>query len=252
MGQKTLGMTSGQWIVLVVLGMAACILIGIAGVMLLRVRAGAVQVVAPTGTPAPSRTPLPTPTAVSTVTPIPGWTAYTFAQGQASLWLPAGYNGGDPSTATETIMANLRSATQDQAFLDDVRDLIALPDIKFFAFDPDFDTGIRIVYVGAEAMDPGADVNMDEALNQLMSNFTGASDRVVERQVVQLERFPAGKLVVDSKVPAGDGEALTSLAVYAVQSGEWMWYLSFRTGREEFKGYQPTIEASVNSFWAHP
>jgi len=31
-----------------------------------------------------------------------------------------------------------------------------------------------------------------------------------------------------------------------------MWFITFRTGREEFKEYQQSIEVSVNSFWIQP
>ena len=93
---------------------------------------------------------------------------------------------------------------------------------------------------------------MDYYLNRMMDNFTDVNDRVVERQIAQLDHYQAGKLVIESKVQAGDAERFVTIAIYMVKVGDTMWFITYRTGREEFKDHQQTIEASANSFWVQP
>jgi hypothetical protein len=37
-----------------------------------------------------------------------------------------------------------------------------------------------------------------------------------------------------------------------VQVEDTMWFITYRTGREEYVSQQPFIEASINSFWVQP
>ena len=252
MEQRYFGMTMGQLIILAVLGFMACVLAGIAGSMALTMTSNPRQVAQPTYTLAPTQAPAPTSTAVPTITAIPDWNAFNFAEYRAIVWLPASYSGGDTTTSSETILQNLRAATEDEAFINDIQGLIALPEIKFFAFDTDLTNGTRFMYVGNEALDPDLFITMDDYLNRTMDNLIGGSERVVERQIVQLDRYPAGKLVIENKVPAGEGEAFVTMAVYLVRAGNTMWFINYRTGKSEYKGYQPIVEDSVNSFWAQP
>ena len=252
MKQRYFGMTVGQLIILAVLGCIAISLAGIAGSMALTMTSNPAPVSQPTYTPAPTQTPSPTSTAVPTITAIPDWKSYNFAEHQAIVWLPASYFGGDTPASSDAIMSNLRASTADEAFINDIQGLIALPEIKFFAFDTDFSNGAKFMYVGSEALDPDTYLTMDDYLNRMMDNFTSGSERVVERQTIELGRYPAGKLVVENRVPAGEGETIVSMAIYSIRVGDTMWYLNYRTGKTEYKGYQPIIEESVNSFWAQP
>jgi hypothetical protein len=75
---------------------------------------------------------------------------------------------------------------------------------------------------------------------------------VVGRQIEELDYSQAGKLVVESKVPAEDTEVFVTTAIYLIQVNDTMWSITFRTGREEFSSYQEIIETSVKSFWVQP
>jgi hypothetical protein len=90
---------------------------------------------------------------------------------------------------------------------------------------------------------------MDDYLNQMMDDFADGNDRVTGRQIVQLDHYPAGKLVVESKVPVGGAETYVTMAIYMIEADDTMWLIRFRTGREEFSDYQQTIETSAGSFW---
>jgi hypothetical protein len=160
--------------------------------------------------------------------------------------------GGDTKTSSDAIMERLRATFEDDVFASDIQGLIAIPEIAFFAFDTEFDNSARFMHVGKEPLDPDLALSMDDYLNRMMDNFAGGNDRVVERQIAQLDYYSAGKLVVESKVPAGEVEIFVTMVVYMIEIDDTMWFITFRTGRDEYVSQQPVIEASVNSFWVQP
>jgi hypothetical protein len=250
-GQRYLGMTLAQIGILVALVLVACVAIGILGTMMLSM-GPLTQQAEPTYTLQPSPTVVLTPTPWPTITPIPDWQEYSFTESQARIWLPARYIGGDTATSKDIVMERLRATFNDEAFASDIQGLLAIPEIAFFAFDTEFTNSARFMHVGKEALDPDLALSMDDYLNRLMDTFTGSNDRVVGRQIAELDYYRAGKLVVESKVPAGDVETFVTAAIYLIQVNDTMWFITFRTGRDEFKDYQDIIESSVNSFWVQP
>ena len=158
-------------------------------------------------------------------------------------------HGGDTGTSSEEIMEKLKATFNDEAFASDIQGLMAIPEIDFFAFDTEFDQFARFMYVGNEALNPDLDLSMDDYLNRMVDNSTDGSDRVVERQITQLDYYSVGKLVVDSKVPAGEVEHLVTMAIHMIQVDNTMWLITFRTGREEYVSHRQIIESIVNSFW---
>lgn len=249
--KKYFGMTLAQIGILSALALVACIVFGILGTLMLDLVPGTRQV-EPTSTLQPSPTSIVTSTVWPTVTPIPNWNEYSFLGNQARIWLPASYWGGDTATSSGAIMEGFKTTFKDEAFTMDVEGLLAIPEIAFFAFDTESTTSARIAYVGSEPLNPDLDLSMDFYLNRMMDNFSDASDRVVERQIIQLDHYQTGKLVVESKVPTGDSESFITIVIYMVQVDDTMWSITFRTGREEYKDYQDIIETSANSFWVQP
>ena len=249
-GQRYFGMTIGQIGILAGLALVGCVVIGILGTLLLNSAPN--TEVEPTYTLQPSPTAVFTSTPWPTVTPIPNWQEHSFLDGRARIWLPASYSGGDTASSSEEIMEKLTATFNDEAFASDVASLLAIPEIAFFAFDTESTSSARLAYVGSEPLEPGLNLSMDYYLNRMMDNFTDANDRVVERQIEQLDHYQAGKLVVESKVQAGDAERFVTIVIYMVQVDNTMWFITYRTGREEFKDHQQTIETSASSFWVQP
>ncbi len=247
-GQRYFGMTLAQIGILAVLALVACIAIGIMGTLMLN-SVPNTQQTQPTYTLQPSPTPVVTSTPWPTITPIPDWQEYSFADGQARIWLPASYIGGDIATSSEEIMEKLKETIDDEAFANDIQGLMASPEISFFAFDTEFTSSVRFMFVGSETLSPDLVIKMDDYLNNMVDNSTDGSNRVVERQVTQLDYYPVGKLVVESKIPAEDVEVYVTIAIYVIQVDNTMWIITFRTGREEFGSYRSIIEASARSFW---
>jgi hypothetical protein len=246
--QRYFGMTLAQIGILAALALVACIVIGILGTMMLNF-APTTQPVEPTYTLQPSPTVAFSPTPWPTITPIPDWQEYSFAEGQASIWLPASYIGGDTVTSSEAIMEKLKATFDDEAFANDIQGLMATPEISFFAFDTVYTSAVRFMFIGRETLSPDVVVTLDGYLNSMVDNSINGSDRLVERQVTQQDYYQVGKLVVESKVPAENAEVYVTVATYVIQVDNTMWLITFRTGREEFGGYRPTIESIANSFW---
>jgi hypothetical protein len=247
-GQRLFGMTTAQIGILVVLAFVACIAIGLLGFMLLSSVPQAPQII-PTYTLQPSPTTVVTSTAWPTVTPIPGWQEYGFAEDQARIWLPASYIGGDTVASPGSIMEKLKATVDDEDFVNDIQELIASPDIFFFAFDTEFTSVIRFMYAGKETLSPDLVITIDDYLNHMMDIAADGSSRVIERQVTQLDYFPVGKLVVENRVAAGDVDVYVTMSVYVIQVDNTMWFISYRIGRDEFASYRSIMEASANSFW---
>lgn len=247
-GKRYFGMTLAQIGILAALALVACIVIGILGTMMLNFTP-TTQSVEPTYTLQPSPTPVMPSTPWPTVTPIPDWQEYSFAEGQARIWLPASYIGGDTVTSSGTIMEKLKATFDDEAFANDIQGLMATPEVSFFAFDTEFTSAVRFMFIGKETLSPDVVITLDGYLNNMVDNSVDGSDRLVERQVTQEDYYPVGKLVVESKVPAEDAEVYVTVATYVIQVDNTMWLITFRTGREEFGGYRPTIESIATSFW---
>ncbi len=247
-GQRYFGMTLVQIGILAALAFIACIVIGILGMMLLNSAPAAPQI-APTYTLQPRPTTVLTATPWPTITPIPGWQEYTFADGQARIWLPASYIGGDTVTSSGSIMEKLKATVDDEAFANDIQELIASPEVSLFAFDTEFSTVIRFMFISRETLSPDLVFTLDDYLNRMMDDAAGGGSRVVERQITQLDSYPIGKLVVENKIPAGDVEVFVTVSVYVIQVDNTMWLITFRTGREEFGSYRLIMETCAGSFW---
>jgi hypothetical protein len=247
-GQRYFGMTLAQIGILAALALVACIIIGILGTMMLNFTP-TTQQAEPTYTLQPSPTTVETSAPWPTVTSIPDWQEYSFAEGQARIWLPASYIGGDTVTSSEAIMEKLKATINDEAFASDIQGLMATPEVSFFAFDTEFTSAVRFMFIGKETLSPDLVITLDNYLNHMVDNSTDGSNRLVERQVTQQDYYSVGKLVVESKIPAEDVEVYVTIATYVIQVDNTMWLITFRIGREEFGSYRPIIESIANSFW---
>jgi hypothetical protein len=247
-GQRYFGMTLAQIGILAALALVACIVIGIFGTMLLNFTPTA-QPVQPTYTLQPSPTPSAMPTAWPTITPIPDWQEYSFAEGQSRIWLPASYVGGDTVTSSAAVMEKLKATFDDEAFANDIQNLMATPEVSFFAFDTEFTSVIRFMFIGKETLSRDVVVTLDGYLNSMVDNSITGSDRLIERQVTQGDYYPIGILVVESKIPAENADVFVTVATYVIPVDNTMWQITFRTGREEFGSLRSNIESIANSFW---
>jgi hypothetical protein len=206
----------------------------------------------PTYTLSPSETPSPEPTQLITTTPIPGWSKFEFANPPGELWLPESYEGGDTVNYPDIVLLSAEIFIDDQEFIDDIKNLIEIPEVVFFAFDTDSEGVIRFAYVMSEELDPDLDVTLDVYMNVLSDNAAEDGAKVVGRTTVQTDQYEAGRIVIENKVPAGDLEAFIHLTIYSIRLDNTMWNVAFRTGRDEYNDYLPVMDDVVNTFRVHP
>jgi hypothetical protein len=56
-----------------------------------------------------------------------------------------------------------------------------------------------------------------------------------------------------TRLPLGEGLAINAkFSLHAIRVGNGGWGIFFRTGRDEFDSYFPTIESGVRSFYLEP
>lgn len=245
--KRYFGMTQAQIGILVGLALVSCVVIGIFGKMISDTNA-AVEPASRMYTPSPTPLPTASPTPWPESNPISGWQVHTFASPQAQIWLPKSYIGSDTTTITVDELEKVK-ITIDDVFLNEDLYRISSPEVAFFAFDTASSEVLRNVYVRRESLDPASLLSMNDHLNMLMADLSSDSDRVVERQIKQMENFPAGTLVLESKVLQDDVEAFVSTSVHMIRVEDTMWTIVLRSGRGEYSDYKTTIEDIVNSFW---
>jgi hypothetical protein len=205
-----------------------------------------------TSTLAVSDTPTPEPTRPPSPTPIPGWNKFEFAIPPGEIWLPEGYEGGDTITYPDVVLLSAEVFVEDQEFIDDVKNLIEIPEVVFFAFDSNSTGVIRFVYVMGEPIDPDFNVTLDDYMNALANNAKADGTKLVGRTIMPMDRYQVGRTVIENEVPAGEFSAWIHLTIYSIHLEDVMWNIAFRTGRDEFNDYLPVMENVVNTFVLHP
>jgi len=209
----------------------------------------------PTYTLSPSKTPVPTATPRPTPTLIPGWNQFTFEEDSAEIWLPGSYQGGDTVEYLDIILLILETYVDDEDYIGWVKNYIDENEIVFYGFDNENDDMVLTVdvFIFKEYLPTDVDLTMDEYLNQLMDQLSSGGNRVVDRQVVQLNYYEAGRIYVDTEVKVGDEMVVRGRqAIYSIRIEDAMWSILFTTSKEDFKEYLPTIENSVNTFFVQP
>ncbi|MCK5053424.1 MAG: hypothetical protein KAR65_04060 [Anaerolineales bacterium] len=179
-----------------------------------------------------------------TATPIPGWER--FEGGDVELWLPESYKGGNLSEDIELIVDNLRSLG---------------PDFEQMALIVEQNPSMYVIWAfDSEIGDSGAltnmavttekvlsaltiDTYMDAALRQLPAQF-----QVVERGIVSLGEYQAGRLVMEFTISGVAGKEL----MYVVKDDNTIWVITFGTGAEDFEQRLPVFEQSVQTFRIQP
>jgi hypothetical protein len=205
----------------------------------------------PTTTPYPSFTPSPQPPP-TTPTPLPGWHKFEFASPPGEIWLPEGYEGGDTITYPDIVMLSAEVFIEEQFIIDDFKTMIELPGTCFFAFDPKYKDVIRFVLVMSEPIDPDYEITMYEYMDTLVDSAKFGGSWVVDRNIIQLDRYKAGRLVVESKIPVENKSIYVHLTIYSIRQENIMWNIAIRTSRDEFTEYLSVMDDIANSFKLYP
>ncbi|RPI30905.1 MAG: hypothetical protein EHM70_12765 [Chloroflexota bacterium] len=185
----------------------------------------------------------PTAPSEPTKTPIPGWEK--FEGGNVELWLPESYEGGNLEEDIDVVVEKLKSLGPD---FEQMAEMIEQNSTAFviWAFDSEIGDsgGLTSVAVTTEKVLSvmTIDTYLDSAIKQLPATF-----QVVERDIVSIEGYPAGRLVFGFSV---SGVAVKEV-LYTVKDGNTMWVITCGTTAEEYDQRLPVFEQSVLTFAIH-
>jgi hypothetical protein len=157
------------------------------------------------------------------------------------LWLPESYNGGNLEDLNKMVEAlnNLGPEYENiAAVIEQNPDTFAI-----WAFDSQIGnsgalTSANIVFkkvISAVTIDD----YIDASLKQLPGIFV-----ITDRQIVKLDKYDAGRLVIESSVSGILGKEL----MYVINNGNMFWVITYVTGSDEFNKRLPEFEKSALTF----
>ncbi|MFQ5846199.1 MAG: hypothetical protein ACE5IQ_00840 [Candidatus Methylomirabilales bacterium] len=172
---------------------------------------------------------------------IAGWEK--FEGGGVELWLPQSYEGGDLSDENlAVIVEEIRSFGPD---FERVARAIERNPTAFVIFAVDSEVGesgtLTNMNVVSKRVPSAVTMNsyLDIVTKQLPRQY-----RVVERGIVPLDHYQAGRLVVEIEIQ----DVHVKNVMYAIQNDNTLWALNYGTGAEEFDRRLPIFEQSARTF----
>lgn len=172
-------------------------------------------------------------------TPSPGWEVFTGVG--VELWLPDSFEGGDPVERREELLAMVRSLGPEYESY--VRAVEESPTgMVLVAFD--LETLGTIVGVTKREIPP--EITLEEYIvglsDAFVSEIPGTS--VIERSVVQLDQFEAGRIVLEFVT----GEAVSRQLTYVILEEGLVWTVSYASPLDQYAPLVPVFEESISSF----
>jgi hypothetical protein len=180
----------------------------------------------------------PTPAPPTPEVP-PGWEE--FHGDRVHLWLPESFEGGDMGTKFQGILDTLKSLGPDFAQM--AQTIEQNPDVfVLWAFDtqPGPSGYISNVNVIRADVPGGSSVEdyLDASLQLMPSSF-----ELVERSVMSLGGYEAGKLVMSSNIQGRQGSSV----IYSIKDGDRFWKVTYSTGADEFVQRAPVWVQSIRT-----
>jgi hypothetical protein len=176
--------------------------------------------------------------AAPTPTPIPGWEK--FSGGGAELWMPERFEGGDLASDLDLIVGRLRSLGSGY---EQMADMIEKNPSAFVLMILDTEIGSSGFLTNVNVVKEKVlstmtlDTYMDLSENQL----TPLGFEILAREIVQLDAYQAGKLVIQSDT------LKAKEMMYIIKEKNIMWVITYATGNSEYNSQQATFEKSANT-----
>ena len=168
-----------------------------------------------------------------------GWN--TFEGGGVQISLPDNYEGGSAEEMDE-IVKKMESLGPEYSAMADM--MAANPDLfLLWAYDPVISTGglVSNVIVLEEPVLSGITL---ESYVEAASNLLPPEMRVVEQDIVSLDKYEAARWVLDTTMMG----ATIKQVVYAIKGDSTMYTVTFSTSSNEFNKRLPDFEKSIESF----
>jgi serine/threonine-protein kinase len=172
--------------------------------------------------------------------PISGMTK--FETDDIEIWLPDTYVGGDIREDMDVILENLRKQGPD---FENIAKVIEQNPDMYVIWATDSAIGpsgmMSSVTITTEKVISTItlDMYLDAAENQFPPQF-----QIVERELVDVAGYDAGKLVIEFEMSGVSGKEI----LYVIKDDKTMWIITFGTGADEFDERLPEFEKSASSF----
>ncbi len=188
--------------------------------------------------------PAPTVTVEPTVFSIPGWQKFT--GGEAELWLPQSFQGGDLSQDLETIVGQLKSLGPEFEQL--VKQLESNPEAYvLWLFDSGLGPSGFMTNVAVAHQEVLSVVTVDNIIDAFETQLPQAF-QVADRQKMQLGQREAARIVIDTVINGVSGSEL----MYVIKDKNVIWFITYATGADEFEARLPVFEQSAATFEVRP
>lgn len=179
------------------------------------------------------------------VPPLSGWEK--FDGGRVALWLPSSFQGGPLNGKNlDAIVEGIRELGPD---FEKAAQIIERNPSAFVIFAIDSEVGdsgtLTSMNVVAERVPSAvtADTYVDIVSKKLSTRY-----QVIERGIVTLDHYEAGRLVLEIEV---QGVHMKSV-MYAVKADGTIWALNYGTAAAEFDQRFPVFEQSARTFSVQP
>ncbi|MEA5469515.1 hypothetical protein [Spirulina sp. 06S082] len=162
---------------------------------------------------------------------------------RVSLYLPPGYEGGDPQKDIEKMAVNLEGAGSEyenlSSALRETKDLVAL-----VAFDNKNAQGGFVTNVNVTSQKMPQGTNLEEFQQAISNDLERVGYEILEQDIQDLKKWQAGRITV--KIETGKTK-ITQL-VYIVLDRDIFWVITYSTPTEEFTDRVKDFEDSIITF----
>ena len=173
-------------------------------------------------------------------TPIPGWEKF---EGKGvEVWLPESFEGGDLENDVDVVVQNLRRLgseyEQTAEMIEQNPDMFAI-----WVFDSEVGPSGALTNLNVTSEKVLSAITLDTYLDAVSGQLHSAF-AIVEREIVTLSGYEAGRLVIEVSAPVLVAKEL----MYAIKEGGTMWVIAYTTGADEFDERLPIFEQSAETF----
>ncbi|MGK7924494.1 MAG: hypothetical protein AB4290_04440 [Spirulina sp.] len=159
------------------------------------------------------------------------------------LYLPPGYEGGDPQKDIEEMAVNLESAGSEYKNLSnalrETKDLVAL-----VAFDTKNSRGGFVTNVNVTSQKMPQGTNLEEFQQAIVNDLVRVNYNILEQDIQALQQWQAGRITVEIET----GNTQITQLVYIIQDRNTFWVVTYSTPTEEFPDRRQDFEDSIITF----
>ncbi|MBP0019021.1 MAG: hypothetical protein J7647_15915 [Cyanobacteria bacterium SBLK] len=159
------------------------------------------------------------------------------------LYLPPGYEGGDPQKDIEEMAVNLEGAGSEYQNLSnalrETKDLVAL-----VAFDTKNSQGGFVTNVNVTSQKALQGTNLEEFQQAIANELVGVGYQVLEQEIQALQTWKVGRIAVEIET----GKAQITQLVYTIPDRDVFWIVTYSTPTEEFSDRLKDFEDSIITF----